>query len=143
MLFGGGLVLGFGMQASGLAGWMSTQVSSAVGSEVTPWTIFAISAIMGFAVSYAASNTAAAVITCPIAATLAIGSGINPIPPIIAAALACSISSAIPSTTPPMAIVYSSRVVRISNMFKTGMTSDLIRLVLLIFLGPLLVDLLF
>ena len=56
---------------------------------------------------------------------------------------ACSISSAIPSTTPPMAIVYSSRVVRISNMFKTGMTSDLIRLVLLIFLGPLLIDLLF
>lgn len=143
MLFGGGLVLGVGMQASGLAGWMSTQISSAVGSEVTPWTIFAISAIMGFAVSYAASNTASAVITSPIAATLAIGAGISPIPAIIAAALASSISSAIPSTTPPMAIVYSSRVVRISNMVKTGMTSDLIRLVLLIFLGPLLVDLLF
>lgn len=143
MLFGGGLVLGFGMQASGLADWMSTQISSGVGSDVTPWTIFAISAIMGFAISYAASNTASAVITCPIAATLAIGSGINPIPPIIAAALACSISSAIPSTTPPMAIVYSSGVVRISNMFKTGMTSDLIRLALLIFLGPLLIDLLF
>jgi hypothetical protein len=42
-----------------------------------------------------------------------------------------------------MAIVYSSRVVRISNMFKTGMTSDMIRLALLIFLGPLLLDLLF
>jgi sodium-dependent dicarboxylate transporter 2/3/5 len=143
MLFGGGLALGMGMQASGLAEWMSTQISSAVGNEVTPWTIFAISAVMGFAISYAASNTASAVITCPIAATLAIGAGINPIPAIIAAALACSISSAIPSTTPPMAIVYSSRVVRISNMVKTGMTSDLIRLALLIFLGPLLVDLLF
>jgi sodium-dependent dicarboxylate transporter 2/3/5 len=143
MLFGGGLVLGLGMQASGLAGWMSTQISLAAGSEVTPWTIFAISAAMGFAVSYAASNTASAVITCPIAATLAIGAGINPIPPIIAAALASSISSAIPSTTPPMAIVYSSRVVRISGMLKTGMTSDLIRLTLLIFLGPPLVGLLF
>ncbi len=143
MLFGGGLVLGLGMQASGLAGWMSTQISLAAGSEVTPWTIFAISAAMGFAVSYAASNTASAVITCPIAATLAIGAGINPIPPIIAAALASSISSAIPSTTPPMAIVYSSRVVRISSMLKTGMTSDLIRLTLLIFLGPPLVGLLF
>jgi sodium-dependent dicarboxylate transporter 2/3/5 len=143
MLFGGGLVLGVGMQASGLAGWMSTQISSVVGSEVTPWTIFAVSAVMGFAISYAASNTASAVITCPIAATLAIGAGMNPIPAIIAAALACSISSAIPSTTPPMAIVYSSRFVRISNMVKTGMTSDLIRLALLIFLGPPLADLLF
>jgi sodium-dependent dicarboxylate transporter 2/3/5 len=141
MLFGGGLVLGLGMQASGLADWMSSGISASVGSEVTPWTIFAISALMGFAISYAASNTASAVIACPIAATLAIGAGINPIPPILAAALACSISSAIPSTTPPMAIVYSSKVVRISNMFKTGMASDLIRLVLLIFLGPFLIDL--
>ena len=48
----------------------------------------------------------------------------------------------IPSTTPPMAIIYYSRVVRISNMFKTGMTSDLIRLTLLILIGPLLIDLL-
>jgi sodium-dependent dicarboxylate transporter 2/3/5 len=144
MLFGGGLVLGMGMQASGLASWMGVQVFSFIGGEnVTPWIVFAASAIMGFAVSYAASNTASAVITCPIAASLAIGAGINPIPPIIAAALACSISSAIPSTTPPMAIVYSSRVIRISNMFKTGMTSDLIRLALLIFLGPLLLGMLF
>jgi sodium-dependent dicarboxylate transporter 2/3/5 len=138
MLFGGGLVLGLGMQASGLAGWMSEQISSSIGDDVTPWTIFAISAVMGFAVSYAASNTASAVITCPIAATLAIGAGINPIPPILAAALACSISSAIPSTTPPMAIVYSSKAVSISRMLKTGMTSDVIRLVLLIIIGPLL-----
>jgi di/tricarboxylate transporter len=41
-----------------------------------------------------------------------------------------------------MAIIYSSRVVRISNMFKTGMASDLIRLALLILIGPLLIDLL-
>jgi sodium-dependent dicarboxylate transporter 2/3/5 len=98
---------------------------------------------MGFAVSYAASNTAFAVITCLIAATLAIGSGINPISPNIPGALACSISSTISSTTSPMAIVYSSRVVRISNMFKTGMTSDLIRPTSLLFLGPLLIDVLF
>ncbi len=144
MLFGGGLVLGMGIEVSGLASWMGDQIFSFIGgTEVTPWVVFAASAGMGFAVSYAASNTASAVITCPIAAALAIGAGINPIPPIIAAGLACSISSAIPSTTPPMAIVYSSRVVRISNMFRTGMTSDLIRLALLIFLGPLLVDLLF
>ncbi len=143
ILFGGGLVLGLGMESSGLATWISTQISSNIGGEVTPWTIFAISAIMGFVMTYAASNTASAVITCPIAATLAIGAGIDPIPPILAAALASSISSAIPSTTPPMAIIYTSRVVRISNMFKTGMLSDLIRLGLLILVGPLLIDLLF
>jgi di/tricarboxylate transporter len=41
-----------------------------------------------------------------------------------------------------MAIIYSSRVVRISHMFKIGMTSDLIRLALLILIGPLLIELL-
>jgi sodium-dependent dicarboxylate transporter 2/3/5 len=143
MLFGGGLALGMGMEASGLADWIGDQISLLIsGVEVTPLVVFAVSAAMAFIISYAASNTASAVITCPIAAALAIGAGVNPIPPVIAAGLACSISSAIPSTTPPMAIVYSSRVVRISNMFKTGMTSDLIRLALLILIGPPLIDLL-
>ncbi len=143
MLFGGGLALGMGLEVSGLADWIGDQLSLLIGGmEVTPFVVFAASAVMAFVISYAASNTASAVITCPIAAALAIGAGVNPIPPIIAAGLACSVSSAIPSTTPPMAIIYSSRVVRISNMFKTGMTSDLIRLALLILIGPLLIDLL-
>jgi len=129
--------------ARAIADWIGDQISLLIsGVEVTPLVVFAVSAAMAFVISYAASNTASAVITCPIAAALAIGAGVNPIPPVIAAGLACSISSAIPSTTPPMAIVYSSRVVRISNMFKTGMTSDLIRLALLILIGPLLIDLL-
>jgi sodium-dependent dicarboxylate transporter 2/3/5 len=144
LLFGGGLALGMGMESSGLAQWMGIEISSLIsGLEVTPWIVFAASALMGFAISYAASNTASAVITCPIAAALAIGVGVNPIPPVIAAGLACSVSSAIPSTTPPMAIIYSSRVVRISSMIKTGITSDLLRLALLILIGPLLVNLVF
>ena len=49
---------------------------------------FGISAILGFVMSYATSNTASAVFVCPLAATLAIGAGLNPIPPILAAALA-------------------------------------------------------
>ena len=142
-LFGGGLVLGLGIESSGLALWIGNQISGNAGANFTAPAIFAISAILGFILSYAASNTASAVITCPIAASLAIGAGFNPIPPIIAAALGASISSAIPSTTPPMAIIYSSRAVSILNMFKTGMISDLLRLAILIFIGPILIDLVF
>ena len=142
-LFGGGLVLGLGIESSGLALWIGNQISGNAGANFTAPAIFAISAILGFILSYAASNTASAVITCPIAASLAIGAGFNPIPPIIAAALGASISSAIPSTTPPMAIIYSSRAVSILNMFKTGMISDLLRLAILIFIGPMLIDLVF
>jgi solute carrier family 13 (sodium-dependent dicarboxylate transporter), member 2/3/5 len=125
-----------GMEAGGLAGWIGVQISLLIsGTAVTPLLVFAVSAAMAFVISYAASNIASAVITCPIAAALAIGAGVNPNPPVIAAALACSISSAIPSTTPPMALVYSFRVVKISNMFKTGMTSDLVRLAPPILMG--------
>ena len=142
-LFGGGLVLGLGIESSGLALWVGNQISASAGASLTAPSIFAISAILGFILSYAASNTASAVIACPIAASLAIGAGFNPIPPIIAAGLGASISSAIPSTTPPMAIIYSSRVVSILSMFKTGMISDLLRLAILIFIGPILIDLIF
>ena len=142
-LFGGGLVLGLGIESSGLALWIGNQISDNTGANLAASSIFAISAILGFILSYAASNTASAVIACPIAASLAIGAGFSPIPPIIAAGLGASISSAIPSTTPPMAIIYSSRAVSILNMFKTGMISDLLRLAILIFIGPILIDLVF
>ncbi|TFG70169.1 MAG: DASS family sodium-coupled anion symporter [Methanomassiliicoccus sp.] len=141
-LFGGGIALGIGLAESGFANWLATGVSGALGPNPGAWAIFAMSCVLGFLLTYAASNTAAALITCPIAATLALGAGVSPIPPIIGAALACSISSAIPSTTPPMAIVYSSGYVKMWSMFKVGIISDLLRLGVLILIGPFLASLL-
>jgi sodium-dependent dicarboxylate transporter 2/3/5 len=142
-LFGGGISLGLGLQASGFAEWLATSVGAALGDSSSAWTVFAVSCVLGFALTYAASNTAAALISCPIAASLAMGAGVAVAPPIIGAALACSISSAIPSTTPPMAIVYSSGFVKIWSMFKVGIVSDLLRLAALILIGPFLAGLLY
>ncbi len=141
-LFGGGIALGIGLESSGFARWLASAVAAGLGGGAGAWTIFAVSALLGFALSYAASNTAAALISTPIAASLALGVGVSPVGPVIAAALACSISSAIPSTTPPMAIVYSSGFVKIWDMFRVGMVSDLLRLAALILTGPLFVGLL-
>lgn len=138
-LFGGGIALGFGLESSGFATWLASEVSQSLGANPSAWTIFAVSVLLGFALTYAASNTAAALISCPIAASLAIGAHVPPVPAIVGAALACSISSAIPSTTPPMAIVYSSGYVKIWTMFKVGIISDSIRVAALILIGyPLL-----
>lgn len=142
-LFGGGIALGVGLETSGFAHWLAGQVASSLGAHPSAWLIFAASCLLGFVLTYAASNTAAALISCPIAATLALGAQVSPVPPIIGAALACSISSAIPSTTPPMAIVYSSGYVKIWSMFKVGVIADLIRLGALIAIGPFLVGLVF
>jgi sodium-dependent dicarboxylate transporter 2/3/5 len=144
-LFGGGIALGIGLADSGFATWLANGVADAMGDNPSAWAIYAISCVLGFALTYAASNTAAALISCPIAATLALGAGFTGpevLAPIIGAGLACSISSAIPSTTPPMAIVYSSGYVKIWTMFKVGIVSDLIRLGALMVLGPLFASLL-
>jgi sodium-dependent dicarboxylate transporter 2/3/5 len=141
-LFGGGIVLGLGIEASGLAHWIGDGAWAILGSTPSAWTVFAVSALLAFTLTYAASNTAAALIACPIAATLAVSAGVNPIPPILAAALAASISSAIPSTTPPMAIVYGSGSVKIWDMFRVGIVSDFLRLAVLIATGPFLTGLL-
>ena len=142
-LFGGGIALGIGLSASGFADWLAGGVTGMMGPDPGAWTIFAVSCLLGFILSYAASNTAAALISCPIAASLAMGAGVGVVAPIIGAALACSISSALPSTTPPMAIVYSSGYVKIWSMFKVGIVADLLRLGALIMLGPIFVGVLY
>ena len=83
LLFGGGLVLGLGIENSGLVEWMGAEISSNLVSDFTPWTLFAISSIMGFILSYSVSKTASAIIACPIATALAFDAGLNPILPII------------------------------------------------------------
>lgn len=142
-LFGGGIAMGRALEQSGFSEWLTLLITNLGGEWIkNPWVISALSAFLGFLITYPASNTVSSLIVCPLAATLARGAGVNPIPAIISAALASSISSALPSTTPPMAIVYASRYVKSWNMFKVGMISDIIRLLLLIVLEPYLADLL-
>jgi len=135
-LLGGGLALGAGLGRSGFAMWIGLLFKQFIGGGY--WSICALSALMGFLMTYPATNTGSAAVSCPMVATIAISAGLNPIPPVIITALACSISSALPSTTPPMAIVYGSGYVRVRSMFKLGMICDILRLILLIMIGPIL-----
>ena len=141
-LFGGGLALGKGLDYSGFSMWLGDLIMAVAGSQLNIYTITIISAVLGFLITYPASNTASTVISAPIAASMAIAAGINPLPAVVATSLACSISSALPSTTPPMAIVYGSKKIRLVDMFKVGMISDLIRLVVLLITIPYLSELL-
>ena len=134
-MFGGSFVLGLGLTNSGAVDWVVNLVQTS-GLTMGYSEVFAISAIVAFIVTYPASNTAAATVTVPVAIVLSKASGLNPMPAVIAAAVASSISSALPSTTPPMAIVYGSGHVKIWDMFKVGMVSDLLRLMLLLLIGP-------
>ncbi len=135
-LMGGGIALGRGLSASGFPQWISTLLLRYVAWRPDLWSICALSALIGFLVTYPASNTASSIIACPLAAYISMSYGYNPIPAVVAAGLACSISSALPSTTPPMAIIYGSKCIRLWNMFKVGMVSDIIRLAFLVLTAP-------
>ncbi|MEM2678354.1 MAG: SLC13 family permease [Thermofilaceae archaeon] len=137
-MFGGGLAMGLALDASGFSRWIALGISSL--GALDAFSLSVIGALLGFLITFPASNTAAAMISIPLIASLARGAGINPVGPILSTALACSISSALPSTTPPIAIIYGSGKVRVSSMFKVGIVSDLLRLALLIATQPVLVN---
>lgn len=136
-MFGGGLAMGAALDASGFSRWLALAIAGS--GSLDPFRLTAIAALLGFAITFPASNTAAAMVSVPLVASIAKGVGVNPVAPVLAAALACSISSALPSTTPPMAIVYGSGKVKMKSMFKVGIVSDLLRLALLIATQPYLV----
>jgi sodium-dependent dicarboxylate transporter 2/3/5 len=137
-MFGGGIAMGSALDASGFSQWLALTISS-IGALDT-FTLSAVAALLGFIITFPASNTASAMITAPLVASIARGAGVNPVAPVLSAALACSISSALPSTTPPMAIVYGSKKVRAATMFKVGILSDLLRLAILVATEPYLVS---
>jgi len=142
-LFGGGIAMSKALTNSGFSEWISLLMSNFSSNWIgNVWVVSSLSAFLAFIITYPASNTAAALIACPLAFSLAKSVNVNPIPAVISAALASSISSALPSTTPPMAIVYGSGYVKLWNMFKVGMVSDILRLIILIVLEPYLVNIL-
>jgi sodium-dependent dicarboxylate transporter 2/3/5 len=140
-LVGGGITLGLGLMASGFSEWVTTIFRGVVGASPNEFVIFAACSLIGFLLSYPASNTGAASMACPLAASLSVAAGINPIGPVLGTAIATTIPSTLPSTTPAMAIAYSSGYVKMKDMVRVGMLSDLIRFGLLILLGPPIIDL--
>ncbi len=142
-LFGGGLLLGKGILASGLAAWIASIVEKQAGAEASAWLLTAITATLAFGLTQVASNTATANIFCPIAATIALGANINPAISVLITAMACSIACTLPASTPPMAIVYSTKAIRVKSMLKVGVIAGSIRLIFLLLTGPQLIHIIF
>jgi sodium-dependent dicarboxylate transporter 2/3/5 len=77
------------------------------------------------------SNTAAANIAIPIVISIAQGTGVDPVPPAVAASLAASVSVVLPVSTPANAIVYSSGRVPITRMVLYGLLMDVVAIALI------------
>ena len=139
LLFGGGLSLAAGMEASGLTARLA-QGLAGLGSFPRPVLYLALAALV-VALSELASNTAVAALMMPLAASLGAATGVPPLTLMVVAALAASAGFALPVATPPNAIAFGSGLVPVRMMARTGLWLDLIAILVVVLAAVLLVPL--
>ncbi|GFK96150.1 Sodium-dependent dicarboxylate transporter SdcS [Fundidesulfovibrio magnetotacticus] len=127
ILFGGGLCLADGFQATGLTKYIAGQLTGLEGLHI----ILIIAAIVALNIflTEVTSNTAVATLMIPVMGAIAVGMHIHPFGPIVAACIACSYAFMLPVATPPNAVVFGSGAVTIRQMARTGFWLNLLGIV--------------
>ena len=126
ILFGGGLAMGSMMYSTGLSQWIGGLIVNAMGGAAVQAFLVAIFSVLALLLSELTSHTAATNMIGPLAITIAVSAGLNPIPVSIGIALSASLGFMLPVSTPPNAIVYASGYVPITKMISTGVYIDFI-----------------
>jgi sodium-dependent dicarboxylate transporter 2/3/5 len=129
LLFGGGLSLGEMLFETGLARVLGEGLFAALPVGGMFGTVLAAT-ILAVVVSEMTSNTASASLVVPIVLALAQAAGVDPVPPALAATVACSFGFMLPVSTPPNAIVYATGRVRIAEMVRYGIAIDAVGILL-------------
>ncbi|MEJ2554254.1 MAG: DASS family sodium-coupled anion symporter [Gammaproteobacteria bacterium] len=123
ILFGGGFALAGGFGASGLTGWVGSQLSFLHGAGVVIMTLCVV--LLVTFLTEVTSNTATASLMLPIMGGFALATDIPPLTLMTGAALAASFAFMLPVATPPNAIVFGSRQVTIPQMVRAGWRMNL------------------
>lgn len=139
LLFGGGLSLAAGMEASGLTAHLAGSLGG-LGALPRPVLYLALATLVVI-LSEIASNTAVAALMMPLVTSLGTATGVPPIELIIVAGLAASAGFALPVATPPNAIAFGSGLVPVRTMFRAGIWLDLIAIGVVVLLASVLVPL--
>ena len=132
LMFGGGLALAAGMQASGLADWLG---QSLLPLEAMPLFVIALAVVaMVVLVTEFASNVATASAIIPVVASLAAGLGLGESAILIAmpAALAASWGFILPAGTGPNAIAWGTGRLRIEKLVRAGLVLDLLGIFMIV-----------
>lgn len=129
----GGFALGLAMNGTGLA---ENAVKSIPFSEFNPIVIMVVSGLVCFALSNFISNTATAALLIPILTVVCagMGSSLDSIggtsTVLIGVAVAASCAMALPISTPPNAIAYSTGLIQQTDMAKAGLTIGVISMII-------------
>lgn len=118
ILFGGGLSLAAGMEATGLAAWIGEWIAGLDG--LSAFTLVALLVVTTILVSELASNVATLTSMLPVVAAVATATD-TPLQQLaFPVALAASFAFMLPVATAPNAIAYSSGLVTLKRMLAVG-----------------------
>lgn len=118
VLVGGGLALGYAIHASSLDALFISALKITGGFN--PLALFLVLGLFGVLLTSFVSNTTASAVYLPIVVALASSFGASPANAVVAAALGVSLDFIFPFGTPPSAIAYSTKYVRMKDMAKAG-----------------------
>lgn len=124
ILIGGGLSLAHAIQTNGVDSWIGSHASH-LGTLPMPLVIASITLLIVW-LTEITSNSATTSTFLPIAASLAIGFGEEPLLLGAAVALASSCAFMLPVATPPNAIVFGSSFIPLPKMMCTGVALNII-----------------
>lgn len=128
----GGLALGVALNITGLG----EVLVSALPLDGSPWVLLAITAAVAGAMSTVMSNTATAGLVIPLVMNLPFKDNYI-LSLVVALALMCSMAMALPVSTPPNAIAFSSRAINSKDMMITGGLITIVGFILIALVGPM------
>lgn len=129
ILFGGGLALAAGMEATGLAQWIGDWIAGLDG--LSTFALVALLVVTTILVSELASNVATLTSMLPVVAAVATATG-TPLQQLaFPVALAASFAFMLPVATAPNAIAYSSGLLTLKRMLAVGFGLNIAAIVLI------------
>ena len=130
ILLGGGLALAEGVEKTGLAAWLGSQLSSL--GQLSPLSVIFLVTLLTAWVTEFASNTATTTLMMPILAATAQALHLDPLLLMVPSTFAASVCNfMLPSATGPNAIVFTSGHVTVPQMVRAGIGLDIIGTVIL------------
>lgn len=130
LLFGGGLALAKGFDASGLSTWMGNEFQTIFSESNPVFMVMGVSALTA-GITEMTSNTATVAMTLPVLGPLAVAMKANPLLLMIPATVAASCAFMLPVSTPPNAIVYGSGKLTINDMIKAGIALEILSILVI------------
>jgi sodium-dependent dicarboxylate transporter 2/3/5 len=118
LLFGGGLSMAGAMDATGLSGWLATQMEGLGG--LPPVLVILALLVLTVVVTELMSNVATLTGLLPILGALAVALGVNPLFLAFPVCLAASLGFMLPIATAPNAVAYATGLPGTRTMLRVG-----------------------